>query len=251
MGGYVLRSYYEDVFFEFQVHPDERDAFIILPGFPSSSSGQEVISFLYEKGFNVFAPKYRGTFQSRGKFLQTSPVEDLERFMFELKKGEATNLWDMKKVFFKIKRIFVIGSSFGGSIACALACSSKQISKVILASPVWDYKEHGRSFDEQNLEHLTLFIKRAFENLYRYDFKSLSAEMEKFKEFSFSYYKKNLKIPSLVFHDHSDRTVSIEHSRNAVKNIPHLQLIETNTGHGLSTKLLSQYYPEIGAFLGN
>jgi pimeloyl-ACP methyl ester carboxylesterase len=68
-------------------------------------------------------------------------------------------------------------------------------------------------------------------------------------ELSFSFYEKNLKVPILVFHDPNDTAVSIEHSRRAAKNIKNLNLIETDTGHGLSIKLLDKYYPKIDKFL--
>jgi len=245
----ILKSYFGEIFFEFMVHKEKRDAIIILPGFPSSNNLDEIISFFYEKGFHVFFPRYKGTFQSKGFFLGTNPVNDLTKFVTQLKKERAINLWDMKRVHFKINKLYLLGGSFGGSVACALSATSREVTKAVVASPIWDYEMHNKEFKEQDLVQLTRFVKRAFRNLYRYNFNNLVDKMKKFKEFSFSFYEKNLKKPILIFHDSNDYSVSIKHSRNAVKNIKNLKLIETDAGHGLSIKLLRGYYSQIEKFL--
>ena len=245
----ILKGYFDDIFFEFLIHKDKKDVIIILPGFPSSNVMDEKIYFLYEKGFNVFAPRYKGTYQSKGKFLESDPIIDLSNFITELKKGSAISLWDMKSIKFETEQIFVFGESFGGSIACALAIASKDIKKAVIAAPVWDFKNHNKDHNEQDLRYLTEFVKRAFINLYRYKFKSIDKEMEKFKNISFEYYEENLRTPILVFHDPADNSVSIEHSRKAERAIRDIKLIETNAGHGLSIKFLNEFYPQIEAFL--
>ena len=245
----ILKAYYGDIFFEFLIHDIKKDSIILLSGFPSSNCMDEIIYFLHEKGFNVFVPRYKGTFQSKGEFLKTNPIIDLVEFITQLKKGRATSLWNMKNISFEIGQIFVFGGSFGGSIGCALAATSKDISKAVLATPVWDYEIHNKEFKEQDLNQLTKFVKRAFKNLYRYKFNSLPKEIKRFKEFSLPFYKKNLKTHTLVFHDPNDSAVSVEHSRRVVKYIKNIKLIETNTGHGLTIKLLDKYYPKIEAFL--
>ena len=245
----ILKGYFSDIFFEFLVHKDKKNTIIILPGFPSSNVMDEKIYFLHKKGFNVFIPRYKGTYQSKEEFLKSNPIIDLSNFVTKLKKGVAISLWDMRSTQFDTKQIFVFGESFGGSIACALAATSQDIKKAVIVAPVWDFKNHNKNHDEQNLRHLTEFVKKAFLNLYRYKFDSIDKEMEKFKEVSFEYYKNNLKIPVLVFHDPADKSVSIEHSRMAEKAIKNVKLIETNAGHGLSVKFLNEFHPQIETFL--
>lgn len=228
----ILKSYYKKIFFEFLTHKDKRDTVIFLSGFPSSNQRDEVMYFFYEKGFNVFFPRFKGTFQSEGKFLETNPVDDLLFFIKELKKGRAKNLWDMDKVNFKIGKINVFGDSFSGAIACGLAARSEDVSKIILASPVLDYKKHNLNGDEQDLDALTLFVKRAYKNLYRYSFNSLQKEINKFKEISPDFYLKLLNKPILLFHDPNDRGVSMKHSKILFGNMKNCKIIETNTGHG-------------------
>ncbi len=81
------------------------------------------------------------------------------------------------------------------------------------------------------------------------DHDDLTEKARKIKEMSFDFYKKHLHAPVLVFHDPSDSAVSVEHSRKASKLIKQVKLIETDTGHGLSIKLLEQYFAQIEKFL--
>lgn len=66
----ILKAYYGDIFFEFIVHDKPAEAILYLEGFPSSGSHEQEIGFLYKKGYNVFVPHYKGTYQSRGRFLE-------------------------------------------------------------------------------------------------------------------------------------------------------------------------------------
>jgi len=244
----ILKSYYGKIFFEFLTHKDKRDTIILLAGFPGSNQKDEMMYFFYEKGFNVFFPRFKGTFQSEGKFLETNLVDDLLFFIKELKKVQAKNLWDMSKVHFKIGKINVVGDSFSGAIACGLCACSEDISKIILASPVLDYKKHNIDGDEQDLDALTLFVKRAYKNLYRYSFNSLQKEINKFKEISPDFYLKLLNKPILLFHDPNDRAVSIRHSKILFGNMKNCKIIKTNTEHGFC-RVLDKYSNLILDFL--
>lgn len=244
----ILKSHYGKIFFEFLTHKDKRDTIILLGGFPGSTQKDEMMYFFYEKGFNVFFPRFKGTFQSEGEFLETNPVEDLLLFIKELKKEQAKNLWDLSKVNFKIGKINVVGDSFSGAIACGLGACSEDISKIILASPVLDYKKHNIDGNEQDLDALTLFVKRAYKNLYRYSFNSLQKEINKFKEISPNFYLKLLDKPILLFHDPNDRSVSMKHGKVLFGDMKNCRIIKTNMGHGFR-KVLGKYPDLILDFL--
>lgn len=244
----ILKSYYKEIFFEFLTHNNKCDTIIILSGFPSSNQNNELMYFFYENGFNVFFPRFKGSFQSKGKFLKTNPIDDLLFFIKELKKGYAKNLWDMNKIYFENKKINLVAESFSGAIACGLAACSNDVFKIILGSPVLDYKKHNINGDEQDLNALTLFVKRAYKNLYRYSFNSLQNEINNFKEISPDFYLRLLNKPILLFHDPSDETVSIKHSETFFKNMENCKIIKTNKGHGFK-RLLEEYSDLIIDFL--
>mgnify|MGYP007017149674 CR=1 FL=1 len=54
----IVKSYFDNIFFESLIHKKPSDAIIIFPGFPSSNKQDDIINFLYNKGFNVFFPSY-------------------------------------------------------------------------------------------------------------------------------------------------------------------------------------------------
>lgn len=132
-----------------------------MPGYPDKKS---FIEFFARKGFWVFVPRYRGTWESDGVFLKNSPHLDILDIIDELPKG-FTSLWDNKKFKLKPDHIFIFGSSFGGP-AAALALLDKRVDKSILFSPVVDWTYPSKT---ENKSVMTKFTKEAFGNGYRID----------------------------------------------------------------------------------
>lgn len=249
MGAIVQRAYYKDIYFSFITQKETSDSIIILPGFPSSGADEVVMKKLFELGFNVFFFNFPGSLQSRGTFLDTNPVEDLISFISFLKNGKCTGLWNLKEIEFSTRNFLLIGNSFSGAIACGVASVSKDIKRLILFSPVIDFNLHD-SKKEQDLDVLTDFVKRAYENLYRIKFNNLIRHLKDFKEISSKWYTNRIKIPLTIFHDPSDKTVSIEHSKLIVSLIDGAKLIEHNLGHGFKSDLFDNYFSEIKESLG-
>ena len=117
----ILRGYYGGIFFEFVLQDRKADAIFILPGFPSGNDFNDLISFFYEKGYHVFVPRYRGSYQSAGVFLSKNPVDDMIYFLESLEEGSAKNMWDMKKESFKINKKILNHSGY--KVVPALAIS--------------------------------------------------------------------------------------------------------------------------------
>jgi len=242
----VLKSHYDEIFFEFLVHTEPKDTIVYLKGFPSSADQKEKLEFFYEKGYNVFAPSYRGTFQSKGRFLEKDIVQDIINFIKKVRKGKAINLWDGSLVNFGVKKLFLIGGSFSGALCCAL--SSREYSdKTVLFSPVLDFKKLNEKGDEQEINQLISFVKKAYKNLIRIGFKDMKKKISKYKRLSPNYYLPRLNNPLLVFHDPKDKIVSIRLSRELLKR-QNVKLIEHSFGHS-PTKTLKEKWPEIKKFL--
>lgn len=278
---HILKSYYGDIFFEFLADKDNSDSIIILPGFPESGKDNEMMFDLYEKGFNVFRPRYRGSFQSKGRFLENStttdttdnkgttsnansatttdnngysenlepwssktfsPVQGMKEFVEGLMEGEAVNLWNDTKVKFEPGNLHLVAGSFSGCIACGLESEMDSFSSITLFSPVWDFSKHNEEFDEQNLERLTNFVKKAYRNLYRFSFSNLKERMKKFDDLNPENYLDNLDTDLTVFHDPKDCVVSIEHSRRMVGRINGADLVEHGEGHGVKHGILEEHF---------
>ncbi|GEM_PF-6533945 len=245
----IIKAYYGDIFYECMVHDKIADTIILLPGFPSSNKLDSEIKFLYQKGYNVFFPRFKGSFQSKGFFLQNNIVRELKSFVDELKKGKITNLWDLEEMSFQTRNLILFGQSFSGAISCGLVAIEKSFDKLVLFSPVWDFKTHNKFNNEQNLNSLIPFVKRAYANLYRIKFDNLVETVLKFKETRPAFYVKKIKIPLMVLNDPDDKTASIKHSENMKKLFKDLKIIKHHGGHGFNLKILENCWSEIGAYL--
>ncbi len=245
----ILRGYYGGIFFEFVLQERKADAVVILPGFPSGNDFTDLISFFFEKGYHVFVPRYRGSYQSSGIFMSKNPVEDLMFFVEHLKSGEAKSLWDMNKETFVINKLILVGGSFSGAIACGLAAKYPVFSHLILHAPVWDFREHNAAGDEQDLENMTEFVKNAYKNCYRFKFKSIRKKLEKFDDLKPQYYIPKLDLPVLIMHDPNDKVVSFRNTKKYLGMIPQATYLEHYFGHKFGTDLLSAFWKDVDKFV--
>lgn len=245
----VLRAYYGGIFFEFVLQDRTADAVIILPGFPGRNDYNDLIRVFFERGYHVFVPRYRGSYQSSGSFLSKNPVDDLILFTKNLDKGFAKSLWDNKKQGFKINKKIIVASGFSGPIACGLAAKHPEFSHLILASPIWDYQKHNTLGDEQDLQQFTDFAKRAYKNCYRIPFADILKKLGKFKELSPDYYIPKLGLPILVMHDPNDKIVSFRHTKDMLNKLKKPTYIEHYLGHGLTDSLVNAFWKEIDKFI--
>ena len=139
---------------------------ILCDGMPGIPRKQGLMEFLAAKGYWVFYPRYRGSWESGGQFLQKSPDKDILDVIDELPKG-VRELACGKRFALKPDEIFVIGGSFGGA-AAILASLDDRVKKVIANCPVVDWKILAA---EERLEtsnpNYAAYIREAFGNGYR------------------------------------------------------------------------------------
>jgi len=153
----------EEIVAEFLIPEGGSDRVIILaPGMPTIPSQGKLIRFLVKRGFSVFFPRYRGSWESGGDFLTTSPHQDVLDVIAELPKG-FTSAWDGAEYKINPKQVIVICSSFGGP-AGLLAAQDSRIDKVIAFSPVVDWTEESR---EEPFDFLKKFVQIGFGEAYR------------------------------------------------------------------------------------
>jgi len=139
---------------------------LLCDGMPGMPRKQGLAEFLAGKGYWVFYPRWRGAWESDGKFLEKSPEEDLRDVMDELPKGVREAAFGKK---FKLSpdEIFVIGGSFGGT-AAILASLDARVKKVIANCPVVDWSILGKEQKKEtsNPSYVS-YIREAFGNGYR------------------------------------------------------------------------------------
>jgi len=159
----------KEIVAEFQppIRPLKKQKIIILcDGMPSMPRKQQLMAFLAAKGYWVFYPRYRGSWESGGKFLQQSPHKDILDVIDELPKG-VRELAFGQRFAFSPDAIFVIGGSFGGA-AAILASLDDRVKKVIANCPVvdWAILSNEEKLETSNPNYAA-YIREAFGNGYR------------------------------------------------------------------------------------
>ncbi|MBP9728135.1 MAG: prolyl oligopeptidase family serine peptidase [Candidatus Moranbacteria bacterium] len=123
---------------------------ILAIGAPSGSSKKERLQFLVSQGYVAVYPRYRGTWESDGWFLEHSPAKDIQDVVLELEKKKfVTDIATGKTFSVKINAVHLFGGSFGGP-AVLLNTHLPIVKKVIAYSPVIDWSVEGEDepFDE-------------------------------------------------------------------------------------------------------
>jgi alpha-beta hydrolase superfamily lysophospholipase len=133
---------------------------------PSIPRKQPLVEFLSEKGFWVFYPRWRGSWESDGQFLQRPPQQDLFDVIDVLPKGFRETAFGQN---FKVEpdEVFVIGGSFGGA-AALLASLDARVNKVVANCPVvdWGILDSEREKETSNPSYAA-YIREAFGHGYR------------------------------------------------------------------------------------
>ncbi len=137
---------------------------IIATGLPSSPSKGELLRFLADQGYVAIFPRYRGTWESEGYFLDQSPAQDIADVIDTLVKNQhITDLFTGQKIFLKAKTFYLFGFSFGGP-AVILNSIHPRVKKVIAVSPVLDWSKEG---EDEPFEKHVAFVTSGFGGAYR------------------------------------------------------------------------------------
>ena len=146
---------------------EKRKAVILCDGMPSVPTKQPLAEFLARRGYWVFYPRWRGAWESGGRFLEKSPVEDVMDVISGIRKGSIREN-AFGQVFKPLPdEIFVIGGSFGGA-AAILASLDRRVKKTIANCPVvdWSVLRHEPEKETSNKSY-PAYIREAFGNGYR------------------------------------------------------------------------------------
>lgn len=141
-----------------------RKAIIILDGCPSVPSKHKVGEFFAKKGYWVFHPRYRGSWESDGIFLEESPEEDVLIVAEGINAG-FRNIYDGIEYLLDVDDITVVGASFGGA-AAILSLKYPLIAKAIALSPVIDWKAPSK---EEPFDFFIYMLQEGFGPAYRSD----------------------------------------------------------------------------------
>jgi alpha/beta superfamily hydrolase len=103
---------------------------VIFHGTPGNEQNLDLAQTLRRAGLNVLTFHYRGTWGSPGKFTQAGGVDDGQAAMAFLQ--DPANV---SKFHVDVKRLTVIGHSYGGFVAARVAAAHPLIASLILIAP--------------------------------------------------------------------------------------------------------------------
>jgi dipeptidyl aminopeptidase/acylaminoacyl peptidase len=139
---------------------------ILCDGMPSIPRKQSLAEFLAKEGFWVLYPRYRGAWESGGKFLAKSPHQDILDILGEMPK-ELEEIAFGKRFRLSPDRIFVIGGSFGGAAAILLTLD-RRVQRAVANCPVVDWSILDKAENaETSQASYARYIREAFGNAYR------------------------------------------------------------------------------------
>ncbi len=134
-----------------------------MPSYPAKQKYQKFFDYFTKRGFFVFVPRYRGSWESKGKMFEQCPSKDIKDIVDELPSG-FKNIWDKQTYKIKNPEVYLYGSSFGGP-AVLLNSKDKRVKKAIASSPVLDWTTMDDTIEP--IDTLNPFVQEAFGEGYR------------------------------------------------------------------------------------
>lgn len=241
----------KDIVAEFAIppsrkHQKEGRVAILAAGAPGMPGGTTFVEFLTKKGFYVVKPRYRGAWESSGKFLEKEPTKDIKEVIDSITKP-FESLYEKKSYQFPRKaKIYLFASSFGGPAGFLLSKDTR-IKKVIAMSPVCDWRDDCGVEPLGELDYMTKLI-------YGEGYRLAKNAWKKLKKGDFYNPMTALKLIDgekiYIFHAKTDDVVNIETVKRFAEVTGAELLITKSGGHmGLSEMMNPDTWKEIKKFL--
>lgn len=210
-----------------------RRVIIYCGGMPSLPGERKVLEYFGKKGCWVVDFRYRGSWESEGRFLEESPVKDVEKIIEQLPKGfkdaESEEIYQLTP-----SALFVVGISFGGP-AAILSSIKEKVDKVVAVSSVVDWKIPSRA---EPLDWLYSFVKEAFGrgfNLNKKQWNKLAGG----KFYNPAYYAEEIEGDKLLLiHARDDETTPYEPVKDFAEKTGAKLVTYKKGGHLSSSKLI-------------
>ena len=155
-----------DIIAEFMpaARPTSRKVAILAAGCPGYPGGKtDLMRLLARHGYWSIVPMYRGTWESRGEFLATSPHQDLLDVMDGVEAG-FYDLWSGTEHQLPGAQFYLLGGSFGGA-AALLASADPRVKKAATLSAVVDWREQENTLEP--LKTMAEYLPNAYGMGYR------------------------------------------------------------------------------------
>lgn len=218
---------------------------VFCDGMPGTPGKKALLKFYSKKGFWVFHPRYRGSWESSGKFLNKSPEEDILDVISGLPKG-FVDLWYGQRYTVEPDELYIFASSFGGP-AAILASRDPRVTKVVSFCPVVDWTAPSKA---EPLDFVEKYAREAFGEGYRFshaDWKKLSTG----KFYNPSAYINEIDGKKIfVIHAKDDESVLWDSVAKFAKKVKCKFLLLKTGGHISSSNFINpRFYKRINQFL--
>lgn len=175
-------------------------------------------------GYNLFIPRYHGTFESNGEFTVLSSKETIEDAINMVKKGNTVEFFKNEKIIWENHiPLYVLGFSYG---ALPALLSNENCNKTVLVCPFVDISFHIENSSGENLKETFEFIERAYPNLYRLTANNVLKDL-----LTVNLPKK--KDSLVVVYSSEDKSIPKEEIDLLAHKYLNVQLITKNGGHSI------------------
>jgi pimeloyl-ACP methyl ester carboxylesterase len=228
--------------------PAKKQKVIVLcDGMPSVPSKQPLASFLSKQGYWIFYPRWRGAWESGGRFLASSPHQDILDLIDQLPRGFRELAFNQKFTLLP-ERIFVIGGSFGG--AAAILCSlDPRVNKAVANCPVvdWSILPQEQRKETSNKSY-PAYIRQAFGNGYRLS----DANWNKLRTGTFFNPQHHVREISgqklMMFHAKDDPYIPWKSVEGFAGTTGAKLKLLARGGHLSTSSIVQKYWPQIRVF---
>jgi pimeloyl-ACP methyl ester carboxylesterase len=214
---------------------------------PSIPRKQPLAEFLSKEGYWVFYPRYRGTWESGGEFLERSPHEDILDVISELSE-EFREVAFGRRFRLSADEVFVIGGSFGGA-AAILSSLDSRVKKVIANCPVvnWAILPRSERAETSNSSY-SAYIREAFGNGYRLSDRNWK-KLHGGRFYNPAYHAPEVAASKvMMFHAQDDPYVPYRSVENFAKLTGARLKLFRRGGHLSTDSIVRKYWPQIKKF---
>jgi alpha-beta hydrolase superfamily lysophospholipase len=223
----------EEIIAEFVVPKKPTNKVLIIcggmPSYPAKQKYEEIMEYFANRGFWVFVPRYRGSWESYGMMFKKSPHLDIKDLIDELPKG-FSNIWDAKTYRIPDPEVYLVGRSFGGP-AALLNSKDARVKRVITFSSVIDWRTQEET--TESIQKISWFVEVGFGAGYRIAKKG----WKKIAKGKFYNPATNLKLidgsKCLIVHAKDDTVVSVKPLQTFVEKINSKLILVEKGGHSL------------------
>lgn len=133
-----------------------------LPQYPTNYHG--FIQDLAKLGYNIFVPRYAGTWESDGEFSPLTSAASIEKTIEVVKRGSALDAYGQNDVSWQTNdaTLTIIGFSYG---ALPALVNNNRVARTLLLMPFVTVIDGDSSADD--IKGTLEFVQRGYKNVYR------------------------------------------------------------------------------------